>query len=160
MDDNSPLGYTEVPPPSGSDRHNSSKEQKPYPPAERPVYAANKDDLAWRKSSSDGGGGGASVFINFFIGVAAVIVVGALLYAVVPMIKGKTSLTSQSLGSDLDLAVLRAEAVRTIALLDTLKAQYDGDEEKLKQINSLGAKARQILDTINGTDGSTPPDSQ
>ena len=142
------VGYSEVPPGKSAGTKIPNKEEKPFPPSERPVYTVRQAE-----SKEAQGSGYKSLFIILF-GVAAV---GGILFAAtyfnVPMPGGKTAVQttlapSAPAKTSQEITALKVEVARTLQMLDEMALELLDQPEKLQKVEKLKTEAREILNSL------------
>ena len=143
------VGYSEVPPGKSAGSQKPNKEEKPFPPSERPVYTVRQAEAEEARGSSY-----KSLFIILF-GVAAV---GGILFAAtyfnVPLPGGKTAVQTTVAPvapaapavKGQEITALKVEAARTMQILDEMAAELSGQPEKLKKVEELKTQTGELLD--------------
>lgn len=142
------VGYSEVPPGKSAGSQKPNKEEKPFPPSERPVYTVRQAEAEEAKGSS---------YKSLFIILFGVVAVGGILFAAtyfnVPLPGGKTA--DQTIVAPAapavegqEITALKVEAARTMQILDEMAAELSGQPEKLKKIEELKTQAGELLDSL------------
>ena len=146
------VGYSEVPPGESAGMKKTSKEEKPFPPSERPVYTVRQAEAKEAQ-----GGGYKSVFIILF-GVAAVAgILFAATYFNVPGTKPAVQTTvapvapSATKAPSREITALTVEVTRTMQILDEMSAELSNQPEKLKKVEELKFQTREILDSLDNS---------
>ncbi len=123
------------------------REEKPYPPPDRPVYTVRPSE----EREIDSKGIRLKGLLVVLFGVAAVAgILFAASYFNVPIsvrepaVKGASAV---AVGGS-ERSALKVEVTRTLQILEEMAAEFKDEPEKLEKIEKLKKETREILDLL------------
>lgn len=139
------FGFSDIPPETGTSRDNPPKEEKPYPPADRPVYSIPPNGEEKESVTTFSKMNFTALFV---VGILILVLGGVYFYQSgivrLPLRNSLSSQANELYGQN----ALKVETLRTINLLEQMEQNYADNPEQLEKIRELKNDAQGILKSL------------